>query len=131
MKSQSTQNSNAHLLAYIPSRWKYLPRLVSWGVYAHSLSNIFTITNKVVVYAPAEMADSLPLFLLYPFMYSVGEVWRMTDGPWIFIYYKFPFWMAPVQSYIGKRKKISPPIVQKRDWRGEWGRGGGRGGEED
>jgi hypothetical protein len=26
---------------------------------------------KVVVYAPAEMADPLPLFLLYPYMYSV------------------------------------------------------------
>jgi hypothetical protein len=30
-----------------------------------------TITYKVVVYAPAEMADALPLFLLYPYMYSV------------------------------------------------------------
>ncbi len=30
-----------------------------------------SITYKVVVYAPAERADALPLFLLYPFMYSV------------------------------------------------------------
>jgi hypothetical protein len=30
-----------------------------------------TITSKAVVYAPAERADSLPLFLLYPCMDSV------------------------------------------------------------
>ncbi len=30
-----------------------------------------TIKSKVVVYAPAERADLLPLFLLYPCMYSV------------------------------------------------------------
>jgi hypothetical protein len=28
----------------------------------------FIITYKVVVYAPAERADTLPLFLLYPYM---------------------------------------------------------------
>jgi hypothetical protein len=32
-----------------------------------------TITSKVVVYSPAERADALPLFLLYPYMYSVGK----------------------------------------------------------
>ncbi len=32
---------------------------------------ISTITYKVVVYAPAERADTLPLFLLYPYVYSV------------------------------------------------------------
>ncbi len=35
---------------------------------------ISTITYKVAVYAPAEMADTLPLFLLYPYMYSVGAI---------------------------------------------------------
>jgi hypothetical protein len=30
-------------------------------------------TSKVVVYAPAEKAETLPLFLLYPYMYSVGR----------------------------------------------------------
>jgi hypothetical protein len=34
---------------------------------------ISTITYKVEVYAPAERADPLPLFLIYPFMYSVAE----------------------------------------------------------
>jgi hypothetical protein len=32
---------------------------------------INTITYKVVVYAPAERAVTLPLFLLFPYMYSV------------------------------------------------------------
>jgi hypothetical protein len=32
---------------------------------------ISTISFKVVVYAPAERAEALPLFLLYPYMYSV------------------------------------------------------------
>ncbi len=40
------------------------------GVQA-TLFIISTITYKVVVYAPAENADTLPLFLLYPYMYSV------------------------------------------------------------
>ncbi len=33
--------------------------------------NISTITYKVVAYAPAERAYTLPLFLLYLYMYSV------------------------------------------------------------
>jgi hypothetical protein len=31
-----------------------------------------TITSKVVVHALEDMADTLPQFLLYPYMYSVG-----------------------------------------------------------
>jgi hypothetical protein len=42
-----------------------------WGVHAHPFS-ISTITYKVVMYAPAERADTLPIFLLYSYMYSVG-----------------------------------------------------------
>jgi hypothetical protein len=33
--------------------------------------NISTIIYKFEVYGPAERADTLPLFLLYPYMYSV------------------------------------------------------------
>ncbi len=29
-------------------------------------------SHKVVVYTPAERVDTLPLFLLYPYMYSVS-----------------------------------------------------------
>jgi hypothetical protein len=36
------------------------------------LFTISTITYKVVVCATAEKADTLPLFLLYPYMHSVG-----------------------------------------------------------
>ncbi len=36
-------------------------------------STIYAIMYKVVVYAPAERAETLPLFLLYPYMYSVGK----------------------------------------------------------
>jgi hypothetical protein len=34
---------------------------------------ISTITYKFVVYAPAERVDTLPLFLLYPYVYSVNK----------------------------------------------------------
>jgi hypothetical protein len=39
---------------------------------------ICTITYKVVVYAPAERADILPLFLLYDFMFSVEKPAKIT-----------------------------------------------------
>jgi hypothetical protein len=32
---------------------------------------VVTIMYKIAVYAPAEMADTLPLFHLYSYMYSV------------------------------------------------------------
>ncbi len=34
---------------------------------------VSTITSKVVVYSPAERAGLLPLFLFYPYMYSVSD----------------------------------------------------------
>ncbi len=45
---------------------------------------ISTITYKVAVYAPAERADTLPLFLLYSYMYSVVQTKRPAGEPvWI------------------------------------------------
>ncbi len=38
---------------------------------------ISTIMYKVVMYAPAERENTLPLFLLYPFLYSV--VWTQRE----------------------------------------------------
>ncbi len=38
----------------------------------HPPFTLSTIISQVVVYAPAERADTLSLFLLYPYMYSVG-----------------------------------------------------------
>jgi hypothetical protein len=61
---------------------------------------VTTITYKVLVYAPAERASTLPLFLLYPYMYSVVEQeltvdfmakladatpWDFTYGHWILV----------------------------------------------
>jgi hypothetical protein len=41
---------------------------------------ISTITYKVVLYAPAARADTLPLFLLYPYMYSVVRTLNCIFG---------------------------------------------------
>ncbi len=41
---------------------------------------ISTITYKVVVYALAERADTLHLFLPYPYIYSVGKTARRRWG---------------------------------------------------
>jgi hypothetical protein len=60
---------------------------------------ISTITYKIVVYTPAERADTLPLFLLYPFVYSVFtpvpkvgtsgliHVWRIPQAEYQFYRY--------------------------------------------
>jgi hypothetical protein len=58
---QSTQSGNDRFLAYM------MEELAQSGV------SISTITYKFVVYAPAERADTLPLFLRFPYMYSVVQ----------------------------------------------------------
>ncbi len=55
---------------------KISPGWWGWGVHAHPPFHPITITYKVAVYAPAERADTLPLFHLYPYMYSV--VWAIS-----------------------------------------------------
>jgi hypothetical protein len=47
-------------------------------VHGLPLSLYLPITYKVVVYAPAEQADTLHLFLLYPSMYSVANTYAIT-----------------------------------------------------
>ncbi len=62
--------------------WRTSHRWWGWGgVDAHP-SQPNTITYKVAVYAPAERADTLPLFLLYPYMYSVVQTrsWSRRQG---------------------------------------------------
>jgi hypothetical protein len=39
-----------------------------------------TITYKIAVCSPAERADTLPLFLLYPYMYSVSKTVQNGGG---------------------------------------------------
>jgi hypothetical protein len=48
-----------------------------WGARFPPLT-LFTITSNVVAYALAERAGTLPLFLLYPYMYSVVYHCRIT-----------------------------------------------------
>ncbi len=68
IRSQSTQIGNGHLLVYIPS-WKNQPRLVGTPPpFTESTSRY-----KAVVYSLAEREDTLPLFLLYPYVY--GTLW--------------------------------------------------------
>jgi hypothetical protein len=55
--------------------------MVRVGVHCSAHPSPFTIsiiTYKVVVCAAAERAETLPLFLLYPYMYSVGSSLSMT-----------------------------------------------------
>ncbi len=81
--TQSTQSGNDHFLVYIRHVEKPAQPGKGGRVQAHAppLSTIYisTITYKVVVYAPAERADTPPLFLLYPFMYSVVVQYLITD----------------------------------------------------
>jgi hypothetical protein len=51
---------------------KINPGLVSVGGARPPPLTLSTITYKVIVYAPAERADTLTLILLYPYIYSVG-----------------------------------------------------------
>ncbi len=55
--------------------------------------NISNIKHKVVMYAPAERADTLPLFLLYPLYVLGGAAWKVKSRDWIADQYK-----EPVQS---------------------------------
>jgi hypothetical protein len=41
---------------------------------------LFTITYKVAVYAPAERADTLTLFHLYSYLYSVDQPQTVASG---------------------------------------------------
>jgi hypothetical protein len=59
---------------------KICPGWWGWGVGVRPPAfAISTITYKVVVYAPAERADTLPLFLFYTYMYSVPHITPDTE----------------------------------------------------
>jgi hypothetical protein len=75
---------------------------------------ISTIMSKVVVYAPAERADALLLFLLYPHIYSVVYTVKspyinmyLIRGPHFFLLCNWLFHqlaMAGYTSYTERRK---------------------------
>jgi hypothetical protein len=53
--------------------WRTFHHLAGEGGGAHPAPfTLFTITYNVMMYSPAERAETLALFLLYPYMYSVG-----------------------------------------------------------
>ncbi len=59
---------------YSISDGKISPGLVKVGGARPPPFTVSTIMSKVVVYAPAQRAETLPLFLLYPYMYSVDDL---------------------------------------------------------
>jgi hypothetical protein len=71
-QSTNTPSGNGHFLAYIPHPITMVKSAQpgEGGGARPPPFTLSTITCKVVVYAPAERADALPLFLLYPCMYS-------------------------------------------------------------
>ncbi len=66
----------------IPSWWKNQPSPGEGGGGCTPIPfyYISTITYKVVVCASAERADTLPLFLLYTFMYSVMQAFSIVNS---------------------------------------------------
>jgi hypothetical protein len=53
---------------------KIIPRLVRVRGARPPTFTLSTITREIVVYALAERTDTLPLFLLYPYKYSVASI---------------------------------------------------------
>ncbi len=77
-----TQSGNGHFMECIPSWWKNQPSLVRAGGECPPPFAISIIMYKVVAYAPSERAGTLPLFLLYPYMYSVVGRTIGEDTSW-------------------------------------------------
>jgi hypothetical protein len=78
-----------------------------WGGARLPSYTISTITYKVVMYAPAERADILTLFLLYPCMYTVvipvqGFIYRALQIPQIY----FEFFSQP-KSLLVKNTRVN------------------------
>ncbi len=69
-----------------------------WRTFHHdgkiSPVTISTITCKVVVYAPAEWADILTLFLPYPYMYSVVSSSTMPHSTYVIHITKIYFFLT-------------------------------------
>jgi len=65
--TEYTQSGNGRYLAHIPLRWKNEPRLARVESERPPPFTVVTITYTVAVYAPAEFADTVLLFHLYPF----------------------------------------------------------------
>jgi hypothetical protein len=92
--TEYTQSGNGHFLKDIPrtlytldSQWSLSDGKISqagreWGYTPIPFQYISTITHEVVVYAPAERADTFALFILYPYMYSgVHSIMVVKSAP--------------------------------------------------
>jgi hypothetical protein len=71
LEPQSTQTGNGHFLAYIPSWFKNQPSLGRVGGTPSPFHSIYHHEQSRSVRS-AERADTLPLFLIHPYMYSVA-----------------------------------------------------------
>jgi hypothetical protein len=78
------------------------------GLDAHPLIlyTVITITYEVAVYAPAERAETLPLFLIYPYflcdmLYVIWIVWKVVNLG-IFFLFNIGFWGVALQHYYRK-----------------------------
>ncbi len=67
-----------------------MPRLVRVGIHAQPPFTIDTITYKVAVYAPAELAVTLPLFHLYPCACSLRASHWLVNTEYIGVECFFP-----------------------------------------
>ncbi len=76
--TEYAQSGNSRFLAYIPSWWKNLAWLGRVGGSRQPSFTLFPIMYKVVVYPPAERADTLPVFHLYP-MYASPQLTCATS----------------------------------------------------
>ncbi len=111
LNTEYTQSGNAAFWRTFHHDGKISPGGCGWAPFT-----TVTITYKVAVYAPAEWADTLTLFHLYQYMYSVGlkhasmrnlgwgggvnHIGRQK-GPWIFLYtvrYIYHFSMLSIHS---------------------------------
>jgi hypothetical protein len=66
--------------------------------------------NHVVMYSPAARADTLPLFLLYPYMYSVGGIADLDSA----LPLPFPLYDSPIDQVFFFASAHIPGVPQFR-----------------
>jgi hypothetical protein len=101
------ESANRLTMAYISSRWYIQPSLLRVGGTSPLLFMLSTITSKVVVYAPAERADTRLLFLLYPILLCGTVRHGRRYGPPITVQiksppaklYRTPCWVGSLRLY--------------------------------
>ncbi len=78
--TEYTQSGNGHFLAYIPSWWKISPAW--WGVEGARPPLSLYLPSRTKLWCTLQLkADTFPLCLLYPYMYSVIAAFAMHAPP--------------------------------------------------